>query len=338
MHQYIDRETSRVITEKLIADRMINTIYSSVREKSPLLFNLLTSARASDLLTVLNYDNPLVAKRSQLNKMILELSIDLTECVESNEQLDTPRKLFERKIRYWETRPLPEDPRIVVSPADSRMLVGSFAKDSILLLKEKFFHYEELIGLDRPEWLDTFQHGDYAVFRLTPDKYHYNHVPVSGCVVDFYELDGRYHSCNPTAIVLLATPYSKNKRTVTVIDTDVEGGSRVGLVLMIELVALMIGEIKQCYSDEKYDNPITVEPGMFIRRGAPKSLFRPGSSVDILIFQRNRVEFQHDIMQNLHRKDVVSRYSSKFQKALVETDVKVRSPITTGQCIQTELR
>ena len=37
-------------------------------------------------------------------------------------------------------------------------------------------------------------------------------------------MSGRYHSCNPNAAVQLLTPYSKNRRVVTVIDTDCEGG------------------------------------------------------------------------------------------------------------------
>jgi len=330
MHQFIDRETSTVVTEKLVADRLINTIYSTVRERSPLLFELLTSARTSELLRYLNYDNPLVAKPSHLRKLVSELNIDLRECLADAAEMNTPRKLFERQIRYWETRPMTSDPLTVVSPADARMLAGSFAAETILQLKEKFFDFEELVGQDKTEWLDAFRNGDYAVFRLTPDKYHYNHVPVSGRVVDFYQIEGHYHSCNPTAVVTLATPYSKNKRTVTVLDTDIEGGSQLGLVMMIELVALMIGEIRQCYSETAYDNPSPVEPGMFLKRGCPKSLYRPGSSVDILIFQPNRVSFCSDILKNLHRRDAVSRYSLRFQQPLVETDIKVRSTVAFG--------
>jgi phosphatidylserine decarboxylase len=44
----------------------------------------------------------------------------------------------------------------------------------------------------------------------------------------------------------MVRPYSKNKRVVTIIDTDVEGGTGIGLVAMIEVVALMIGDIVQC--------------------------------------------------------------------------------------------
>ena len=52
----------------------------------------------------------------------------------------------------------------------------------------------------------------------------------------------------PGAVVALVTPYSKNSRVVTIIDTEVPGGTGVGLVAMIEVVALMIGEVVQCYS------------------------------------------------------------------------------------------
>lgn len=327
MHQYIDRDTAEVVTEKLIADRVVNTIYSTVRERSPFLFDMLTSARTSELLGYLNYDNPLVTRQSHLDKLIRSLSIDLDECIVNGEPMNTPRKLFERKICYWETRPMPEEVEIAVAPADSRVLLGSFSENNMIQLKEKFFQYNELVGLDKMEWIGAFHNGDFAVFRLTPDKYHYNHVPVTGEVVDFYEIDGQYHSCNPSAVISLVTPYSKNKRTVTVIDTDVKGGSQVGLVMMIELVALMIGDIQQCYSAERYDDPVDVQPGLFIQRGCPKSLFRPGSSVNVVIFQAGRVEFFPDLIQNLLRKDVTSRYTSNFQQPLVETDVKVRSAI-----------
>ena len=152
----------------------------------------------------------------------------------------------------------------------------------------------------------TFQDGDFAIFRLTPDEYHYNHAPVSGVVVDCYEVDGTYHSCNPGPIISVVTPYSKNKRVVTVIDTDVPGGTQAGLVAMIEIVALMIGAIDQRYSERFYDNPQKMEAGLFVKKGQPKSLYRPGSSTDVLLFQRGRVDFCQDLRLNQLRRDAVS--------------------------------
>ena len=91
--------------------------------------------------------------------------------------------------------------------------------------------------------------------RLTPEKYHYNHVPVSGRVEEIYMIDGRCHSCNPGAVVSMVTPFSKNRRVITVIDTDVPGDTGIGLVAMIEIVAMMIGQIVQCYSESCYSDP-----------------------------------------------------------------------------------
>jgi phosphatidylserine decarboxylase len=301
-------------------------LYSVAREKMPILFRALTSARASSLLASVKYDSPF----DHWTKISLNNSAaDWSECV-APEALNTARKFFERQIRYWQCRPMPELPTAVVSPADSRVIVGSLSEISSLFLKEKFFDIEELLGRDKLEWTGAFSTGDFAIFRLTPEKYHYNHTPVAGQVVDVYEIPGGYHSCNPGAVVTLVTPFSKNKRVVTIIDTDVPGGTGVGLVAMIEIVALMIGDIVQTYSETRYENPRPVTAGMFLEKGRPKSLFRPGSSTDVLLFQNGRITFSEDLVRNLHQDGVQSRFSKGFGQPLIETDLKVRSIIGIG--------
>jgi phosphatidylserine decarboxylase len=199
-----------------------------------------------------------------------------------------------------------------------------------LYLKGKFFEFEELLGRDKARWHRIFASGDYAVFRLTPDKYHYNHTPVAGQVVDFYEVPGAYHSCNPRAVIDIQTPFSKNRRTVTVFQTDVPGGTQVGFVAMVEIVALGIGDITQCYSETEYQSPSGIYPGMFLRKGQPKSIFRPGSSTNVLVFQPHRVRFAVDILQNMSAPGSPSLYSKGFGKPLLETEVSVRSRIAEG--------
>ncbi len=326
-HQYIDRETNQVATEELIADALINRLYSRGKENPSLLFKAATSRRMSAILGFLNYDLPMNGYHPGNGHRLKTMGLNLDECLDNPMSLDTARKIFERKIRYWQCRPMPDAEDRVVSPADSRTIVGSLDCHDSLYLKEKFFTFDELIGVDKPMWQAAFAGGDFALFRLTPDKYHYNHVPVSGRVEDIYEIDGCCHSCNPGAVVSLVTPYSKNRRVVTILDTDVPGGTRIGLVAMIEIVAMMIGEIVQCYSKKAYDDPMDILPGMFVERGCPKSLYRPGSSVDVLIFQKDRVAFSVDILANMLRRDVSSRYTLHFRSPLVETDVKVRSEI-----------
>jgi phosphatidylserine decarboxylase len=152
---------------------------------------------------------------------------------------------------------------------------------------------------------------------------------VAGRVVDIYEICGGHHSCNPGAVVSLVSPFSKNKRVITIIDTDVPGGSGAGLVAMIEVAALMVGEILQCYSSKEYESPSPIVRGMFLDRGVPKSQYRPGSSTDVLIFQRGRIRFEEDLIQNMYTFGVESRFCQGFGRPLVETDVRVRSRIAT---------
>ena len=326
-HQYIERDSGRVVTEQLLADDMIRLLYHGVRENSGRLFDLLVSSRSSHILGMVQFDRPVMSRRSLASRY----GVDTGELLDSPEQLDTLRKLFERRIRYEQCRPMPQEQDAVVSPADARIVIGSLRETSLIFLKDKFFAYEELLGKREADWAARFANADFAVFRLTPDKYHYNHAPVAGRVLDFYTIDGDYHSCNPSAVVCMATPYSKNRRVVTIIDTDVPNGSGAGLVAMIEVVALMIGDIVQAYSVDGYQSPRPMEVGLFLEKGRPKSLFRPGSSTDILLFQSQRVRFCEDLLSNMRRSGVSSRFSRGFGAPLVETDIRVRSLI--GQAL-----
>ncbi len=314
-----------MVTEKPIADRCVYFLYHQLRESVPVMFKMLTSARISSLLAFCRYDLPSNVRRS--GRYLFEgIGGDWRECVQPLSYFDSHRKVFERQIRYWETRPMHPSPAAIVAPADSRILIGSLADTSALSIKDKLFDAQELLGRDCP-WRTKFLKGDFAVFRLTPDKYHYNHLPVSGRVLDIYDIEGQYHSCNPSALIAMASLYAKNRRVVTIIDTDVAGGSQVGIVAMIEIVALMIGDIAEAYSEEGYNNPRPLKPGMFVTKGCPKSLFRPGSSTDVLFFEPGRIHFAADLIGNSQRRDVLSRYSNGFGRPLVETDVLVRSTI-----------
>ena len=329
-HQYIERHSGRVVTEHLLADRWINFLYTDVREKAPTLFKAVTSNRATSLLGSMYFDGLKGKNPRKTYELMHAWRVDVSELLAEPQELDTPFKLFTRQIRYWECRPMEKDSRSVLSPAESRILLGSFAGDSLLYIKSKFFDFNELIGDAKTRWLKAFADGDFAIFRLTPEKYHYVHTPACGHVVDFYEIDGAYNSCNPTAAVNLAGIFSKNKRVVTIIDTDAAGGTGVGLVAHIEIVALMVGDIKQCYSQEHYQDPRPIQSGMKLEKGLPKSLFQPGSSTVVLIFQRDRVRFADDLIENQTNLRASSRFAHGLGRSLVETDLLVRETIGTA--------
>ncbi|HEX4953694.1 MAG TPA: phosphatidylserine decarboxylase [Thermoanaerobaculia bacterium] len=325
-HQYVDRATGGVLTESLFGDRIVRFLYGRAREQAPALFRALTGKAANDLLGALHFDSPLAARLLGNRRFLERQGVDLGECLEDPATFTTPRQLFERKIRYWRCRPLAAERGTVVSPADSRVVVGCLAAGAALPLKGKFFEPGELLG-GRRLWVEAFAEGEGAIFRLTPDKYHWNHVPAAGRVLEIYEVPGTFHSCHPRATVELATPLSKNRRTVTVIDTDVVGGTGVGRVAMVEVVALMIGAVEQAYCGERYDRPQAVRPGLFVAKGQPKSLYRPGSSTTVLLFEPGRVRFEADLEAHRVRLDVASLLSQGFGVPMVETEVAVRSAI-----------
>jgi phosphatidylserine decarboxylase len=325
VHQYVDRNTGVILQEQLLADRWIRALYSPALENAAWLSKLASSRYASRLLGYLNYDNFLSSRLTGMRRFLQANGINTEELVATPEELDTPRKVFERQIRYWECRPLPKAERCVVCPADARLILGSMNEHAGLFIKNKFFDFAELLGGRNRRWHALFKGGDFAVLRLTPEKYHYTHAPVTGYVADFYSVSGRYHSCNPNATVQMLQPYSKNRRVVTVVDTESDGGTRIGSIAMIEIVALMVGRIEQRYSEHHYENPQPITEGMLLRAGAPKALFQPGSSTVVLLFEAGRVRFAEDLVRNQTRTGVSSRYSAVLNFPLCETDVRVRS-------------
>ena len=322
-HHYIERGTGNVLRERLLGNAVIKALYSSALENAPLITRVASSRYVSRVLGHLNYDNLLSARATGMLKFLRDSGVDFSEFAGPPSEYETVRKIFERQIRYWECRPMPANRHAVVCPADARVLLGSMAESSGLFVKQKFFAFPELLGEGSP-WHREFSDGDHAVFRLTPEKYHYTHAPVSGRVADIYTVDGRYHPCNPNAAVQLITPISKNRRTVTILDTSCQNGSAVGLVAMIEVVALMIGCIEQRYCQQHYENPREVAIGMMLERGAPKALFRPGSSTVVLLFQKGRIRFATDLIANQCR-SIGNRFSITLDQPPTETDVKVRS-------------
>ena len=323
-HHYIERSTGQFVRERLLGNGVISGLYSPVLEKAPLLSHLASSRFISRLLGYLNFDNVLSARATGMLKFLRYAGVELSEFVGQLSEYDTVRKVFERQIRYWDCRPLPPDPRAIVCPADARAVVGSMAQNSGLYLKQKFFSFPELLGEFSP-WRSGFTDGDYALFRLTPEKYHYTHVPATGRVLEIYTVEGRYHPCNPRAAVQLVTPVSKNRRTVTILDTNCPGGEAIGLVAMIEVVALMVGRIEQRYSDEGYASPRQVGEGMVLRKGAPKAVFRPGSSTVVLLFQKDSIRFAPDLIANQRRSQIHSDLSCALGQPFIETNVAVRS-------------
>ena len=105
-HHYIERDTGQVCSERPIGDWIVNYLYSKKREEVPFVYQLLGSQWFSGFLGWVNYDFPLGQSISGIRRFLKNCAIDLSECLDKPEELDSARKVFERRIRYWQWRPM----------------------------------------------------------------------------------------------------------------------------------------------------------------------------------------------------------------------------------------
>ena len=257
MHEYIVRETGEIARERLVGDQTVRALYSPKLENAAWVSKLASSRKVSELLGYLNYDNRLSSRASGMKRFSEE---------ERHRLVRTGGRAVVVEHRAPDVRA--QDSLLGVSASAQRESLAwsvrrtrglrwaQCRRPRQLLIKEKFFAFPELLGGPRSRWTKEFKEGDLRGLPAYSRK-----IPLHACagaggtVADFYAVNGRYHSCNPNATVKLITPHSKNKRVVTIIDTDCAGGTGIGLVAMIEVVALMIGQIDQRYSEHEYRDP-----------------------------------------------------------------------------------
>ena len=327
-HQYVALTGAGSANETLVADRVIDFLYSTAREQPSLLQRMAASRLASKALAAWEFDLPLRRPIGTIAATAERIGVDLNEVHGDLRQWRTLRDLFERQIRYWQLRPMTELAGSIVSPADGKALAFGHADDFMLPVKSRWVAISELVG--SRTLVDELVPASGVIVRLTPEAYHDVHAPVSGVVRSHDLIDGALHSCNPTALVSFVNPYAMNLRRVTVIDTDVYHGSRIGIVVLVNVAAMMIGRIEDAYCATRYDAPESIRVGRFVRRGQPMALFRPGSSTSIALWSHNRARLQPELAKNAARADVQSRFSHWLLSPWVESAVRVRSTLATA--------
>ena len=82
MHQYIDRSTGRVRTERLLADRYGQVHLFGCQGKAPRVFQALTSARGFSLLGYLNFDTFLGTRFQSTEELLRRWGVDVSECLD----------------------------------------------------------------------------------------------------------------------------------------------------------------------------------------------------------------------------------------------------------------
>lgn len=168
-------------------------------------------------------------------------------------------------------RPLPEDPGLVPSPADGRLLArGRLTEDAVLEAKGRAYRVDEL--LDRPGAAREYAGGFYGIVYLAPPDYHRVHAAFDGPVRRAHHVPGEHFPVNALGERLVPDLLVRNERVV--VEQDVQG---VGSVATVLVGALAVRRITLSF-------PAPGRGGLAPRlsRGDELGVFHLGSTVVLL--------------------------------------------------------
>ena len=271
--EYYNRATGALCRETVMGDAAIKWAYQSMSGQifSPLLFG---SSWLSHLLGWY-FDSPL--SKGKIAQAIADLNIDTSEFVKPQEQFCSFNDFFTRNIKEG-ARPFSTEESCFLSPADGRLLVyNDIVSDTRVQVKGVEDSLHNLFARE----IDDFNGGKVAVVRLCPADYHRYHFPCAGRVVDQVQVKGQYHSVNPVALNSKERIFCLNKRSYTLLNTD-----KFGLVAFMDVGAFGVAGIHQTFSGTK------------VERMQEKGYFDFGGSTVVLVFQKNAIEFDADLLEN----------------------------------------
>ncbi|KAF7131295.1 hypothetical protein CNMCM5793_004409 [Aspergillus hiratsukae] len=228
------------------------------------------------------YDDP--ASAAQIRDFINFHQLDLSEVLLPLDQFKTFNEFFYRQLKP-NARPLsaPNEPRIIVSPADCRSVVFDRLDEATSIwVKGREFSIGRLLGNAYPEDAPRYKNGALGIFRLAPQDYHRFHIPVDGVMGTPKTIEGEYYTVNPMAIRSALDVYGENVRILVPIDSVAHGR-----VMVVCVGAMMVGS-----------TVITRKAGEKVTRGEELGYFKFGGSTVLLLFEEGVMKFDSDLVDN----------------------------------------
>ena len=228
------------------------------------------------------YDDP--ASKAEIQKFVNFHQLDMSEVLLPLESFKNFNEFFYRQLKP-DARPCsaPDNPRIIVSPADCRSVVFNRMDEATKIwVKGREFSIERLLGSAYPEDAKRYTHGALGIFRLAPQDYHRFHIPVDGIMGTPKTIEGEYYTVNPMAIRSALDVYGENVRVVVPIDSVTHGR-----VMVICVGAMMVGS-----------TVITRHAGEEVKRAEELGYFKFGGSTLLVLFEEGSMKFDDDLVAN----------------------------------------
>lgn len=275
MIKIYNRKNKQYDIEQVAGGNLLDTLYTTRRGKLGL--ELLVKRKLYSALTGFFCDRKI--SRRTIKGFADKFSIDINECQDKPEDFKSFNDFFARKLKP-SARIFDKAQEKLLSPGDGRLQAWeNIDKEKLLQIKGMTYSLSEL--LQDEKLAQDYNGGTYMILRLCPVDYHRFHFFDSGKCMETHKIKGEYYSVNPVALKKIPELFCRNKREYSIFKTD-----NFGDVLYIEVGATSVGSIIQTYT-----------PGERVSRGDEKGFFKFGGSTVLLIFKKDMVKIDEDIIQ-----------------------------------------
>ena len=275
MIKIYNRQTKQYGIEQVAGGKLLNTLYTTGRGKLGL--ELLVKRKIYSALTGFFCDRKI--SRKTIKGFADKFSIDINECENKLEDFNSFNDFFARKLKP-SARKYDVSEEKLLSPGDGRLQAWeNIDTEKLLQIKGMPYSLSELLKDEK--LAREYNGGTYLILRLCPVDYHRFHFFDSGKCMETQKVKGEYYSVNPVALSKIPELFCRNKREYSIFKTD-----NFGEVLFIEVGATSVGSIIQTYT-----------PGERVSRGDEKGYFKFGGSTILLVFKKNMVKIDEDIIQ-----------------------------------------
>ncbi len=276
---YIERQTGQKKHEKIYQEWSLRLLYGdswlSRLSRSWLLPSL---AKWPWFSYIYGYLQKRPSSRRKIKPFIRKFSIDPSEFLEPISHYGSFNDFFIRKLKP-EARPIDSNPNVAIIPADGRYyFYTDITHDSNFIVKGKALDLESL--LENRKLAQEFEGGSLVLARLCPSDYHRFHFPCDCLPGATKVINGWLYSVSPIALKRNVHILTQNKRTLCEISSPL-----CHRFLYLEIGATAVGSIQETY-----------QPNQWQMKGSEKGYFEFGGSTLILLFAKNAIQFDSDLL------------------------------------------
>jgi phosphatidylserine decarboxylase len=231
--------------------------------------------------------------KSKIKKFVKKYDIDTSEMVKKTNEFKSFNDFFIREIKK---RKINLDKKNAIIPADGRYLAYQN-----IGLQDNFFikgsKYDLSEFLQDKKLSQKYDNGTLVIGRLNPTDYHRFHFPFDCIAKKAKLINGSLMSVNP--LILMKNPqiFCQNKRMITILESKFFGN-----VIYVEIGATFVGAIHQTYS-----------PNKEYKKGQEKGYFSFGGSSIVMLFEKDKIKIDDDILENSQKEIEVK---GKFSQSL----------------------